>query len=129
MGCCGSAPARSAKFLPPVFLWWRDFATRYVTALCHAADPEGQRTAPAAVPEVPAPPEADLAALALTAPLMPGAEYLTTGVLRALWAAMAASLSAALVEAGADLQGFPQGDEPRLEPGRAGAFQSGREPP
>jgi hypothetical protein len=98
--------------LPPVFLWWRDFAARYVTALCHAADPEGQRTAPATVPEIPAPAEADLAALVLTAPMMPGAEYLTTEVLRALWAAMAAALSAALVEAGTDLSAFLKGMNP-----------------
>ena len=98
--------------LPPVFVWWRDFATRYVTALCHAADPENQRTAPAAVPEVPAPTEADLVTLVLTAPLMPGAEYLTPEVLRALWAAMAVSLSVALVEAGADLQAFLKGMNP-----------------
>ncbi|MGH7055384.1 MAG: DEAD/DEAH box helicase, partial [Stellaceae bacterium] len=98
--------------LPPVFVWWRDFAARYVTALCHAADPEGQRTAPAVVPEVPAPTEAELAALVLTAPLMPGAEYLTPEVLRALWAAMAAVLSAALIEAGTDLQAFLKGMNP-----------------
>jgi hypothetical protein len=100
------------RALPPVFGWWRDFATRYVTALCHAADPVGQQTMPAAAPEVPAPAEADLAALALTAPLMPGAEYLTAEVLRALWAAMQAALSAALGEAGTDLQTFLKGMNP-----------------
>lgn len=98
--------------LPPVFLWWRDFAARYVTALCHAADPEGQRAAPTAVPEVPAPAEAELAALVLTAPLMPGAEYLTAEVLRALWAAMAAALSGALITAGTGLQAFLKGMHP-----------------
>jgi hypothetical protein len=98
--------------LPPVFLWWRDFAARYVTALCHAGDSEGQHTAPAAVPEVSAPTEADLAALVLTAPLMPGAEYLTAQVLRALWAAMSAALSAALIEARTGLQAFLKGMNP-----------------
>lgn len=98
--------------LPPVFVWWRDFAIRYVTALCHAADSESQRTAPAATPEVPGPTEADLATLVLTAPLMPGAEYLTPEVLHALWAAMAASLAVALVEAGTDLQAFLKGMNP-----------------
>ncbi|HJU17939.1 MAG TPA: DEAD/DEAH box helicase [Stellaceae bacterium] len=100
------------RALPPVFVWWRDFAARYVTALCHAPDIEGKRTAPAIVPEIPAPAEADLAALALTAPMMPGAEYLTSAVLRALWAATAAALSAALDEAGTDLQSFLKGLNP-----------------
>jgi hypothetical protein len=96
------------RALPPVFVWWRDFASRYVTALCHIPDGEGKQ-APANVPE---PADAELAALVLAAPMMPGAEYLTGEVLRALWAAMAAALSAALAEAGSDLQSFLKGLNP-----------------
>ena len=94
------------RVLPPIFGWWREFAARYVTALCHAAPSEGGHAAPAVVPNIPPPDEAELVALVLTAPMMPGAEYLTSEALRALWVAMQAALSAALREAGTDLQSF-----------------------
>ena len=45
--------------LPPVFLWWRGFATRYVEALC--LRPSGQNGA--AVPDIAEPTEAELASL------------------------------------------------------------------
>jgi non-specific serine/threonine protein kinase len=51
--------------LPPVFVWWRDFAARYVVALCvQAAGAEDS----AALPEVSPPNEAELGFLVLTAP-------------------------------------------------------------
>ena len=91
--------------LPPVFVWWRDFAARYVAALCvQAAGAEAG--GPRRLPEVPPPDEAELDFLVLTAPMMPGAEYLTAEVLRELWAAMAAALAAALAASGAGLQEF-----------------------
>ena len=78
------------QVLPPVFVWWRDFASRYVAALCgQAANTGGEQTPPA----IPAPAEAELASLVLTAPMMPGAEYLTPEVLRNLWAAIGTSLA------------------------------------
>ena len=87
--------------LPPVFVWWRDFAARYVSALCvQAAGAENS----AALPEVPPPDEADLGFLVLTAPLMPGAEYLTADILRDLWTALAAALAADLAASGTGLQ-------------------------
>ncbi len=88
--------------LPPVFVWWRGFAARYVAALC--MHEPGTETA--VLPDVPAPTEADLASLVLTAPMMTGAEYLTADVLRALWAGLAAASSAALAAAKTDLQSF-----------------------
>src|SRR3712207_3999458 len=91
--------------LPPAFAWWRDFASRYVAALCvHAAGTEGEQADAAVPPEVPPPERAELDALLLTAPMMPGAEYLTTEVLRELWAATAAALAAALATSGTGLQ-------------------------
>jgi hypothetical protein len=87
--------------LPPVFVWWRDFASRYVAALCGQAAGSGGEHTP---PEVPAPADAEFASLVLTAPMMPGAEYLTPEVLRNLWAAIGASLAAALAASGAGLQ-------------------------
>ena len=93
--------------LPPVFVWWRDFATRYVASLCaHVAGAEGGQTGAAVLPEVPPPDQAELDFLVLTGPMMQGAEYLTAEVLRGLWAAMAASVAAALTASGAGLQEF-----------------------
>ena len=68
--------------LPPAFMWWRGFSTQYVVALC-LLSPEISDGAP--VPEVPPPSEADLVSLVLTAPMMPGAEYITADLLRELW--------------------------------------------
>jgi non-specific serine/threonine protein kinase len=71
--------------LPAVFSYWREFAARYVTALCThpslSADSPGTKTAEVVAP----PPDAELEWLAMAAPLMTGAEYLTSAVLRALW--------------------------------------------
>ena len=100
--------------LPPVFAWWRDFAARYVVALCHqenAGEPDGAAP-PAPVPEPASPDEADLTALALTGPLMPGAEYLTPAVLRRLWRDLHQALVTAQAQSGLDLQGFLHGLNP-----------------
>ncbi len=88
--------------LPPVFVWWRGFAARYVAGLC--LHEPGTQTG--VLPDIPAPTEADLASLVLTAPMMTGAEYLTPDVLRGLWTGLAAATGAALAAAGSDLQGF-----------------------
>ncbi|CAH2605474.1 ATP-dependent helicase (plasmid) [Rhodovastum atsumiense] len=58
------------------------------------------------MPDIPAPPEAELATLALTAPMMPGSEYLTVDGLRNLWAEMGQATTTALASSGTDLQGF-----------------------
>jgi len=52
------------------------------------------------------PTEAELATLVLTAPMMPGAEYLTSSVLRDLWADMATATRVSVAAAGTDLQAF-----------------------
>ncbi len=66
--------------LPPSFSFWRDFASRYLTELCHT--PESTK-ADAAATESPQP--AELAALVIGAPMMRGAEYLTETSLRDTW--------------------------------------------
>ena len=84
--------------LPPAFAWWRGFAGRYVAALClHPPSPTD-------LPNVPPPDSAELASLVLTGPMMPGAEYLSPDVLRALWTEMAEATADALATAGTDLQ-------------------------
>jgi superfamily II DNA or RNA helicase len=85
--------------LPPLFHWWRGFASRYVGALCLQSSGTG-------VPDIEPPSESDLASLVLTAPMMTGAEYLTIGVLSALWQEIAAALTASLAAAKTDLQSF-----------------------
>ncbi|MEI8396960.1 MAG: DEAD/DEAH box helicase [Rhodospirillaceae bacterium] len=86
--------------LPPVFLWWRDFAARHVEALCLLTSGADQ------LPPVPAPTEAELATLVLTAPMMTGAEYLTAEALLTLWAELGAAIAAALARSDRDLQSF-----------------------
>src|SRR3712207_6366755 len=72
--------------LPPAFIWWRDFAARYVEAICLHGAGGGGETPSAAIPSAVAPlAEDELATLVLTAPMMPGAEYLTVDILRGLW--------------------------------------------
>jgi len=89
--------------LPPAFAWWRAFAARYVAALCLRAL---ATESGAASPEVQSPNAAECASLVLTAPMMPGAEYLTPDVLQALWDETAVACTAALAEAKTDLQSF-----------------------
>src|ERR1700676_1132947 len=84
--------AEVGQALPPLFVWWRDFAALYVGSLClHASSFEaGERVK---LPSLPAPTAAELSSLVLTAPIMQGAEYLTEDVLLALWGEMEGALA------------------------------------
>ena len=95
-----------AQVLPPVFAYWREFGARYVTALCAKPDSE-ERPGP-----IPPPGAGDLRALADAAPAMPGAEYLNTEVLGALWDEIDAAFAAELAESGASVQEFLKGLHP-----------------
>lgn len=64
--------------MPPVEEYWRAFARRYFTALCHTDDP-------LALGEIVPPPAVELEELAATVPPMPGAEYLDGARLESLW--------------------------------------------
>ena len=86
----------AGQALPPVFVWWRDFAARYVVALC------GQATVVAVTP----PTAAELSSLVLTAPMMSGSEYASSEVFLGLWAALGEAFEAAFDAAGTDLQSF-----------------------
>ena len=92
----------AGQALPPVFLWWRDFAARYIGALCILTGGTEQ----ARLPEVPPPTDAELATLVLTAPMMPGAEYLTPDVLLGLWDDIQEAFAQGLAAARTDLQSF-----------------------
>lgn len=81
--------------LPPVLAYWRDFAARYVTALCAA--PESTKIA------VSPPDDATIDSLVADVPPMRGAEYLSSEVLTALWVQIDTAAHDALVESGASL--------------------------
>ena len=98
--------AEVGHVLPPVFAYWREFGGRYVTALCTRPDVE-ERGA-----QLPPPPEEEIDALASTAPIMPGAEYLTTEALRALWDQIDAAFSGELADSGLTVQDFLKGLSP-----------------
>ncbi len=99
--------------LPPVLAWWRGFAARYVTSLClHATSVNEDLASLPALAAIPAPQPAELATLVLTAPMMPGSEYLTPNILLALWAELGAAVSTGLAASGTDLQGFLKGLNP-----------------
>jgi non-specific serine/threonine protein kinase len=88
--------AEVGSILPPSWAWWRDFAARYVTALC--ATPEGDTIA--------TPDDEALDALIADAPPMTGAEYLTTEVLIAFWTELDTALRDELVASNGQLQEF-----------------------
>jgi hypothetical protein len=88
--------------LPPVDSYWREFGARYVTALCTHQDSD----APWKSGRVAAPPDEELERLALAAPPMLGAEYLTAAVLQALWQELDAAFGVERSESKLGVQEF-----------------------
>jgi superfamily II DNA or RNA helicase len=88
--------------LPPVFGYWREFATRYVTTVCTLPD-VGDRGGLAAVPPLS---NEGLESLASAAPPMTGAEYLTGPVLQALWDELDTAFRSELAGSKVSLQDF-----------------------
>jgi len=66
--------------LAPSLAYWREFAARYLTELCHTPETAGTKLAP-----VPPPASSELASMLLSVPPMPGAEYLTQRALEVAW--------------------------------------------
>ena len=91
--------------LPPAFTWWRSFAARYIAALCLSASGGDNGVSPA-LPRIAAPDAAERASLVLTAPMMPGAEYLTPDSLGTLWDELASACATAYAASRTDLQAF-----------------------
>ena len=79
-GLFALASERMERPLNPSFVYWRDFAARYLTELCHTPETTGLR-----LEQIPPPAAADLVPLLWNVPPMPGAEYLTEGVLCEIW--------------------------------------------
>jgi len=91
--------------LPPVLAWWRDFAMGLVGAVrLHAAGASADATPAEILDLIPPPTEGELASLLLTAPMMPGAEYLHPSVLLELWRGTGAAFADSLAASGTDLQ-------------------------
>ena len=86
--------------LPPAFGYWRDLGARYVTAVCTLPDGSDR----GALAAVPAPSIDELESLALAAPPMTGAEYLTAAVLQALWDALDTAFRSELAESRVSVQ-------------------------
>ena len=88
--------------LPPTLSYWREFGARYVTALCHQPENEAPRTRDPVAPRC----DEEFEQMALAAPPMIGAEYLTGAVLEALWHELAAACDVELRESQCGLQEF-----------------------
>jgi hypothetical protein len=94
--------------LPPVLSYWREFAARYVTALCSLPGIGEGRDKPV----VPAPGDADLSGVAAAVPPMVGAEYLTPAVLTELWRGIDAAFDTELDQSGLPVQAFLKSRHP-----------------
>ncbi|PHS16499.1 MAG: ATP-dependent helicase [Blastopirellula sp.] len=66
--------------LAPSFAYWRAFAGRYLTLLCH--NPEGTGDD---LEKIPPPEAAELSTMLLNVPPMPGAEYISADSLKDIW--------------------------------------------
>jgi non-specific serine/threonine protein kinase len=87
--------------LPPSFSYWRDFAARYLTALCHAPDGVGAQWEPIAPPD-----EAEQTALLQNVPPMQGAEYFSKTALVGVWKDLDAWVRGEVAAGGEGLSGF-----------------------
>lgn len=88
--------------LPPVFSYWREFGSRYVTALCTRFDAEARHPKV----HVPVPPNEELEPLASAAPPMVGAEYLTAAILHSLWQELDAAFGIELSQSKSSVEDF-----------------------
>jgi superfamily II DNA or RNA helicase len=104
--CLGANEVGTA--LPPVLSYWREFGSRYVTALCALPD-IGERVTK---PPIPVPANGELDNIAATVPPMTGAEYLTAAVLADLWRGMDAAFDVELADARLSVQEFLKGRHP-----------------
>src|SRR6266849_6141898 len=88
--------------LPPVHAYWREFGARFVTSLCVQEDSDASQREV----HVESPPGDELERIALAAPPMMGAEYLTAAVLRNLWRELNVAFGAELSESKCGVQDF-----------------------
>jgi non-specific serine/threonine protein kinase len=92
--------------LPADVRYWRDFAARFVTAVCTHPDLDARHTV------IPAPGLGELEAVAASAPPMIGAEYLTASVLDTLWTEIAEAFRSQLAASKGSVEEFLQRKNP-----------------
>ena len=85
----------------PAFVYWRDFAASYLTALCHTPEVAGLELEP-----IPPPTSGELATLILSVPPMDGAEYLSEATLLDAWNDLDVWTREAIAAGGEGLSGF-----------------------
>jgi len=95
------ATARPEGLAGPTVVYWRDFAARYLTALCHRPEAAG-----AELPATDPPDAQELAALVANVPPMQGAEYLSEAVLIRVWEDLDAWVRQQVAAGGEGLSGF-----------------------
>ncbi len=94
--------------LPATLSYWRELATRYVSAVCALGDiGEAARVSP-----VPTPSQGELDKMASSAPPMMGAEYLTADVLADHWRTMDGAFNVELAQSGLSVQSFLKARNP-----------------
>ena len=81
--------------------YWRDYAARYLSELCHT--PEGADTR---IEEIPPPKSGELASILLSVPPMPGAEYVSLDLLEEHWRDLDAWIRAQIAASRKGLAGF-----------------------
>ena len=105
-GLIALAGGRPDPTWPLPWNFWRDFAARYLTALCQMP-PASRLIDPIAPPD-----ESELSRLSLSIPPMPGAEYCGVEVLRSIWNDLHAWCSERIGGNGDGLSGFLQAHAP-----------------
>jgi non-specific serine/threonine protein kinase len=87
--------------LPTSCAYWRDFAAKYLTALCHTPEGVASQLGPIAPPD-----ETELSSLVLNRPPMQGAEYLNEAALIGVWNSLDAWVRGEISAGGDGLPGF-----------------------
>ena len=101
-GLLSLATSELTSALPPEFVWARNFASRYLTRLCHEPETAGtSELRPTPVPE-----PGDLAAMAQSAPPMRGLEYLQASLLADWWSDLDGLVRAEVRESGRNVQDY-----------------------
>lgn len=85
--------SESNTLLPPTFAWWRGFAVRFISALCHNVDIASNNSKSLIVPP---PEQVVISQLLDDAPNMKGGEYLYADTIILLWQLINHALNASL---------------------------------
>ena len=100
-GLFALATQRSESPFAPSLAYWRDFAARYLTELCHTPD-----SADAQLGAIPPPAASEWAGMLSGVPPMQGAEYLTEAALDGVWSDLDAWVRGQVAAFGRGLSGF-----------------------